>query len=64
MKTFVQIREAKGTEKKIDGVKVKFQPDLNGVVVYIEGDKLDVYPDMEQATRMADEFVKQLKGMK
>ena len=64
MRTFAQIREAKGTETKIDGIKVKFQPDLKGVVVYIEGDKLDVYPNMEQATKMANEFVKQLKGMK
>jgi len=64
MRTFAQIREAKGTEIKIDGIKVKFQPDLKGVVVYIEGDKLDVYPNMEQATKMANEFVKQLKGMK
>lgn len=64
MKSFAQIRESKGTEKKIDGILVKFQPSLNGVVVYIEGDKLDVYPDMEQAAKMADEFVRQLKGTK
>lgn len=64
MKTFAQIRESKSTEKKIDGILVKFQPDQRGVAVYIEGDKLDVYPDMDQATKMADEFVKQLKGTK
>jgi hypothetical protein len=64
MKTFAQIRESKGTEKKIDGILVKFQPDPKGVAVYIEGDKLDVYSDMEQATKMADEFVRQLKGTK
>lgn len=64
MKSFAQIRESKGTEKKIDGIHVKFQPDQKGVVVYIEGDKLDVYPNMEQATKMATEFVKQLKGIK
>jgi hypothetical protein len=64
MKSFAQVRESTSTEKKIDGIKVKFQPNQKGVVVYVEGDKLDIYPDMNRAVKMASEFVKQLKGMK
>jgi hypothetical protein len=64
MKSFKQIRSPKHTEKKIDGIKVSFQKDSKGVAVYIEGDKLDVYPNEQQATKMATEFIRQFKGTK
>lgn len=62
MKTFADVRKSKSTEKIIDGIKVKFQNDPKGIAVHIEGDKLDVYPDMQKAVKMANEFIRQLKG--
>ncbi len=61
MKTFAKIRQAKPTVKKIEGVNVDFKKVSNGVAVSIEGDLLDVYPNEQQATRFATEFIKQLK---
>ena len=62
MKTFAQVRKSKNTEKVINGIKVMFQDDPKGIAVHIDGDKLDVYPDMQRATKMANEFIRQLKG--
>lgn len=62
MKTFADVRKSKSTEKIIDGIKVKFLNDPKGIAVHIEGDKLDVYPDMQKAVKMANEFIRQLKG--
>jgi hypothetical protein len=61
MKTFAAVRQTKPTIKKIDGMKVEFQKVKAGVAVNIEGDLLDVYPNEQQATKFATEFIKQLK---
>lgn len=61
MKTFATIRLVKPIVKKIDGMKVEFQKVKAGVAVNIEGDLLDVYPNEQQATKFATEFIKQLK---
>ena len=61
MKTFANIRQVKPIVKKIDGMKVEFQKVKAGVAVNIEGDLLDVYPNEQQATKFAAEFIKQLK---
>lgn len=61
MKTFANIRQVKPTTKKIDGMKVEFQKVKSGIAVHIEGDLLDVYPNEQQATKFATEFIKQLK---
>jgi hypothetical protein len=70
MKTFRSLRELAGRkpsnqsvfDKKIDGVPVKVTKELNGFVVYIDGDRLDSYKTQQQAEKMAKEFIKQYKG--
>lgn len=64
MKTFTDVRKNKTITKLIGGIKVSFQPVDNGVVVMIDGDKLDTYPSMSLAMNAANEFIKQYKGMK
>lgn len=62
MKTFAKVRRSTQPVKKIDGFKVEFQKTKTGVAVKIEGDLLDVYPNEQQATKFATEFIKQLKA--
>lgn len=62
MKTFATVRQTKPAIKKIDGIKVEFQKVKTGIAVNIEGDLLDVYPNEQQATKFATEFIRQLKG--
>lgn len=70
MKTFRSLRELAGRkpsgqsvfDKKIDSVPVKITKELNGFVVYIDGDRLDSYKTQQQAEKMAKEFIKQYKG--
>lgn len=67
MKTFNKLCEqikqsVKDTTKKIGGVKVTYRSEGNGVAVYIDGDRLDVYPNQQKAERMASEFIKMYKG--
>lgn len=70
MKTFRSLRELAGRkpsgqsvfDKKIDNVPVKITKELNGFVVYIDGDRLDSYKTQQQAEKMAKEFIKQYKG--
>lgn len=69
-KTFIQLREELGRHpsgemvfnKKIDRIPVMIHKEKTGFVVYIDGDRLDIYKTQQQAERMAKEFVKQYKG--
>ena len=63
MKTLSQLRN-KTTTKKINGTVVAFKNVSNGVAVTIDGEVLDVYPNINQAEKMATEFLKQLKVYK
>lgn len=68
MKTFRQLCEAKMppgehvADMKIKRVSVMIHKDKGKYVVYLDGDKLDSYATQKQAERMAQEFIKQLKG--
>lgn len=70
MNTFKTLREKIGKHKsgkvvfdnKIDRVPVIIHKEVNGFVVYIDGDKLDTYKSQAEAEKMAKEFIKQYKG--
>lgn len=72
MKTFLQLRELAGRkpigkvvfDKKINRIPVKVNNEKNKFVVYIDGDRLDVYNSQREAEKAALEFMKQYKGMK
>ena len=72
MKTFLELRELTGRKpegkevfnKKIQRIPVKIHKARTGVVVYVDGDSLDVYRSQREAVKAATEFVKQYKGMK
>ena len=64
MKSFSEVRQPKAIVKKIGQQKVSFQQTAKGVEVYIDGTSLDVYRDQQQAEKFANEFVKQLEGLK
>ena len=69
-KTFKDIRELAGRkpsgntilDTKIDRIPVKITKEKYGIVVYIDGDRLDSYKSQKEAEKMAKEFVKQYKG--
>lgn len=70
MKTFSQIREKLNRQpsgqmvfnKKIDRIPVMIHKEKAGFVVYIDGDRLDVYKNQREAEKMAKQFVKTYKG--
>ncbi|OUT92815.1 MAG: hypothetical protein CBB96_08945 [Gammaproteobacteria bacterium TMED36] len=71
MKKFKQLREAKKKgmppgdhvyDKKISGVEVMVHKEKGKFVLYIDGDKLDDFPNLNTAKKAGDEFVKQAKG--
>lgn len=70
MKTFSQLREAKGPantvfDKKIDGVPVKISKEgSTSFVVYIDGDKFDTFRTQKTGETMAKRMIKQLKATK
>ena len=72
MKTFLELRELTGRkpegkvvfDKKIQRIPVKIHKERTGFVVYVDGDRLDVYRSQREAVKAATEFVKQYKGMK
>lgn len=70
-KTYSQfIRELAGRKpegkvvfsKKINSVTVNVNKERNGFVVYIDGDRLDVYDSEKDAVSSGSEFAKQYKG--
>lgn len=69
MKTFNQIRELTGRKpkgqlvlnKKIGRLQVMIYKESIGFVVFIDGDRLDVYKTKNEAEKAATEMVKVLK---
>lgn len=72
MKTFTEIRELAGrkptgqevVKKKVGKIQYTVNKERNGFVVYIDGDRLDVYKNQREAEKSAIEFIKQYKGAK
>lgn len=71
MKTFSELREAakKGMppgehvyDAKVKGVDVMVHKEKNKFVLYIDGDKLDSFRDLNSAKKAGVEFIKQYKG--
>ena len=71
MKTFSELREArrKGMppgehvfDTKIKGIEVMIHKEKGKFVLYIDGDKLDVFSNLNSAKKAGTEFVKQYKG--
>lgn len=70
MKTFKQLREARGKmppgqhvkDMKIGKNKVMIHKDKGRFVVYIDNEKLDSYRSQAEAEKMSKEFIKQYKG--
>lgn len=63
MKSFIEIREANKTlfDKKIDGIPVKIVKEKKGVCAYVDGDKLDIFKNMEEALDSVKTVIKELK---
>ena len=69
MRTFLQLRELAGRKpegkmvfnKRVKGVKAMIHQERNGVVAYIDGDRLDVYRTQREAEKAISEFMKQYK---
>lgn len=51
-------------DKKIKGVSVMIHKNQNKFDVFIDNDKLDSYPNLATAKKMAMQFVQQYKDMK
>tara|TARA_R110000796_G_scaffold130746_1_gene246419 strand:- start:225 stop:437 length:213 start_codon:yes stop_codon:yes gene_type:complete len=70
MKTFKQLREARGkmppgqhiSDMKIGKNSIMVHKDKGSFVVYIDNEKLDSYATQQEAEKMAKEFIKQYKG--
>ena len=71
MKTFSELREArkKGMppgkrvfDTKVKGIEVVIHNEKGKFVLYIDGDKLDVFSNLNSAKKAGTEFVKQYKG--
>ena len=71
MKTFSELREARRKkmppgehvfDTKIKGIEVMVHKEKGKFVVYVDGDKLDVFRDLNSAKKAGSEFVKQYKG--
>jgi len=68
MKTFKQLREAKGKmppgehvfDKKVNRHSVMVHKDGKGFTVYIDGDKLDTYRSQKEAEKMGVAFAKEM----
>lgn len=68
MKTFKQLREAKGKmppgdhvfDKKVNRHSVMVHKDSKGFTVYIDGDKLDTYRSQKEAEKMGVAFAKEM----
>ena len=50
-------------DKKIKGVSVMIHKNKNKFDVFIDDDKLDSYPDLDTAKKMAMQFVQQYKDI-
>lgn len=63
MKKFSALRKKKltGKTKTLKGFKVTVSQERGKYVTYIDGDKLDAYPNERMAFKAADEFLKQVK---
>jgi len=65
MKTFKELKESldrkpsgqKVFDTKIKGTKVLIHKEASGFVVYLDGDRLDAYKDLNSAKKAATEFV-------
>ena len=71
MKTFSELREARKKkmppgehvfDTKVKGVGIMVHKEKGKFVVYVDGDKLDVFRDLNSAKKAGSEFVKQYKG--
>lgn len=70
MKTFKQLREARGSmppgqhvsDMKVGKVQIMVHKDKGKYVAYVDGEKLDSYRTQQEAEKMAKEFIKQYKG--
>ena len=71
MKTFSELREARKKkmppgehvfDTKIKGIEVMVHKEKGKFSLYIDGDKLDVFRDLNSAKKAGSEFVKQYKG--
>lgn len=69
MKTFTNLRELTGRKpegqllvnKKLGRIQVMIYKERNGFVVYIDGDRLDLYRSKKEAEKAAMEFIKVIK---
>lgn len=69
MKTFTNLRELTGRKpegqlvvnKKLGRIQVMIYKEKNGFVVYIDGDRLDLYRSKQEAEKAATEFIKVIK---
>ena len=72
MKTFSQLRELTGRKpkgdrvfnKKIARINMSIHKEMGKFVVYIDGDRLDVYRNQKEAEKAGMTFIKQYKGIK
>ena len=68
MKSFKSLYEKKMppgehvSDMKIKGINVMIHKVKDRYITYVDGDKLDSYKSQREAERMAQEFIKQLKG--
>ena len=72
MKTFKELRESLGRnpsgkkvyDEKMGKHKVLIHKEVSGFVVYIDGDRLDDYDDLNSAKSAAAEFIKMNEEVK
>ena len=72
MKTFIELRELTGRKaigrkvfsKRINRIPMDIHNEMGKFVVYIDGDRLDVYKSQREAEKAGMMFMKQYKGMK